>query len=332
MNAIPKPVLRSFSFGLLLLLLASPLAAEEKKAVVRDLGGAEIKANSMAGISYAPPAADSSWIASGPVTASMDGSVTFSYPDLSVSIVPFSAGNGYGGIVIDKSSSDVMYAPGINWKIDANDKWSMGMDTLNQDFYFAYDWSIQADVFRVAPGGKFVMGPGVGTAANDDCQLFIVTNMQGGISDSGLEPLGLQSKYNGLRGMYIRNWSNGNAAGARLRLGTDSPLGTLDLVFYGFEHATKSTRAWIGTTGPASLRLGCNNQEQLTFFVDQIWVGPRMKAYGGYSVLLNSAPADASVSAGECIWWYDPTPGAAKARFIGKDANGVVVNGSLPLN
>ena len=44
-----------------------------------------------------------------------------------------------------------------------------------------------------------------------------------------------------------------------------------------------------------------------------------------------TAPADAEIDTGQCLFWFDTTNGAAKIKFKGKSANGTVVNGEVAL-
>jgi hypothetical protein len=46
---------------------------------------------------------------------------------------------------------------------------------------------------------------------------------------------------------------------------------------------------------------------------------------------LNSAPADADIAPGRAFFWFDPTNGAAKVKFKGKQSDGRVVSGEVPL-
>jgi hypothetical protein len=46
---------------------------------------------------------------------------------------------------------------------------------------------------------------------------------------------------------------------------------------------------------------------------------------------LNSAPADADIAPGRVFFWFDPTNGAAKVKFKGKQSDGKVVSGEVPL-
>lgn len=43
------------------------------------------------------------------------------------------------------------------------------------------------------------------------------------------------------------------------------------------------------------------------------------------------APADADITANQLFMYFDPTPGASKVKFKGKNANGVVVTGEINL-
>lgn len=47
--------------------------------------------------------------------------------------------------------------------------------------------------------------------------------------------------------------------------------------------------------------------------------------------LVNAAPADGTIVAGEVVLWFDSTNGAAALGIKGKSANGTVVSGSVPL-
>jgi hypothetical protein len=61
---------------------------------------------------------------------------------------------------------------------------------------------------------------------------------------------------------------------------------------------------------------------------------------GGFALDLNarpvlqthSAPADASLAAGDCALWFDQTDGAAKLMVKGKSANGTVVAAAIALS
>ena len=46
---------------------------------------------------------------------------------------------------------------------------------------------------------------------------------------------------------------------------------------------------------------------------------------------LNAAPADADITPGRVFFWFDPTNGAAKVKFKGKQSDGRVVSGEVPL-
>jgi hypothetical protein len=47
---------------------------------------------------------------------------------------------------------------------------------------------------------------------------------------------------------------------------------------------------------------------------------------------LNSPPADADIAPGRVYFWFDPTNGAPKVKFKGKQSDGKVVNAELPLS
>jgi hypothetical protein len=51
----------------------------------------------------------------------------------------------------------------------------------------------------------------------------------------------------------------------------------------------------------------------------------------GLALAFNSEPDMSGYDPGTLFMWFDPTHGAAKVKFIGKDANGTVVRGELPL-
>lgn len=57
----------------------------------------------------------------------------------------------------------------------------------------------------------------------------------------------------------------------------------------------------------------------------------RLDRTRGIGLLLHAAPADASLSNGEAVLWYDQTNGAAKLMVKAKTANGTVVTGQLAL-
>jgi hypothetical protein len=62
-------------------------------------------------------------------------------------------------------------------------------------------------------------------------------------------------------------------------------------------------------------------------------VGDLKVTAGGYLVIArNSAPADASLAAGDLALWFDQTNGAAKLMLKGKSANGTVVTGNVALS
>ena len=53
---------------------------------------------------------------------------------------------------------------------------------------------------------------------------------------------------------------------------------------------------------------------------------------GAFYTAAVSAPADASIQTSEVSVWFDPTPGAAKVMFKGKNSSGTVVTGSVALS
>jgi hypothetical protein len=48
-------------------------------------------------------------------------------------------------------------------------------------------------------------------------------------------------------------------------------------------------------------------------------------------VAIALAPADADIAPGRVFLWFDPTNGAAKVKFKGKQSDGSVVSGEVPL-
>ncbi len=76
--------------------------------------------------------------------------------------------SGARGWHIDKPSTD-SFPHSIAWDVDGITKWEIGMDLANKEFVLLFDHNINGpyqksgDIFRVSPGARFIIGPGVGS-------------------------------------------------------------------------------------------------------------------------------------------------------------------------
>lgn len=183
----------------------------------------------------------------------------FPLPGLNVGIVPFNVSQ-YGGVTLDKLSSDTTNAPGFTWLIDGIEKWSTGMDVGNYDMVPLFDWSVGGDVFRVSPGTKFIFGPGVGSPSNEEA--LLTASAIGGFRNLDLHPFAGRANVNELRGLKLTNYSVGDAAGTQIALVNDSFRGSIDL--YSSGHATRANRLWIRTLTDTPIVFGVNDTGRLT--------------------------------------------------------------------
>jgi hypothetical protein len=60
-------------------------------------------------------------------------------------------------------------------------------------------------------------------------------------------------------------------------------------------------------------------------------VGTRFNFEGVFITKIHTAPADASLDAGDCAFWFDQTDGAAKLMVKAKTANGTVATAAIAL-
>lgn len=98
-----------------------------------------------------------------------------------VSIVP--PQGGYAGLKLNKASADTGNMLSTSYWIEGAMKWAAGIDVANDDYVIAYDASILGDVFRIAPGGKTVLGPGIGSPLSETYRLTLKSNLASGTAD-----------------------------------------------------------------------------------------------------------------------------------------------------
>lgn len=100
----------------------------------------------------------------------------------------------------------------------------------------------------------------------------------------------------------------------------------------GIEHATG---IFVGNNGSFNIQADDGGGNLFYSVADSKWTffnNNSVTVSGWISTERTTAPDDADIEANELADWFDPTNGAAFARFKGKTANGTVVNAGFGMN